>query len=504
MKYIILVLLIIIGYFLACSTLSCFGIIPFEPHKIPIVLNNTDEYTLAVASLIGWDFGSLFWFIISLIIFSYLFGAYRYLARKQKAKSTVNKECVTRPYILYLRSFADEKATKKIIRRFSDSRSEEEMLIDAFSDIAPVYAIGDPADKRMPYGASRIYVDDSIWKSTVEELAVNAEIVVLRLGRTNNFWWEVNMALKKVPIEKIVFVIPWSKNFNNVATLYKILLEHNIDISSLNVTVDKKRYGSISSVLYFNNGKPESQEIVFPRFTGVFLSYDNMLRNALAGFRENFGFHTKRKSPIIKSRVLTVILILTVILGTIGSFFGHLMELKYQRPYELVEECIKDQSFSSQFGNEVNGTNLTRAILGCIHGELLLSDSDFIQMYIIENNALSQMSVTECEQIYNEPYNLFLIIKKYAPEDYSEYVKLAAKAASKWMNNPEDGEAALLKYKLNIDNLPQWVYSFFDRYKDLSVEESDKYWREETMKHIYEPGFSDVIKTIMAQNINAE
>jgi len=133
------------------------------------------------------------------------------------------------------------------------------MLIDSFSDIAPVYAIGNPADKKMPYGATRIYVDDAIWKNTVEKLSQNAEIVILRLGQTNNFWWEVNMALKKVPIEKIVFVIPWSKNFNNVLILYKILLEHNIDISALNVSVDKTRYGSISSVLFFKGSTPISK-----------------------------------------------------------------------------------------------------------------------------------------------------------------------------------------------------------------------------------------------------
>lgn len=504
MRYILIILLVLIGFLLAVSAEICLGIMPLDEYVVPTTIYNTDEYDLAVAELIGNDFAGLVFFIISLVLFSWLLGVYKKITRIKRTKSTIKSENVIRPFILYLRSFADEKSTNKRIRRLSDSRTEEEMLIDSFSDIAPVYAIGDPADKKMPYGATRIYVDDAIWKNTVENLSENAEIVILRLGQTNNFWWEVNMALKKVPIEKIVFVIPWSKNFNNVSTLYKILLEHNIDISALNIAVDKKRYGSISSVLFFKDGTPVSKEIIIPRFTGIFLSYDNLLRNALSSFREKFGFNQKKKFPLLKYRLLSFILVLIFIVGCGGRFLGHLMELKYQRPYELVEECIKDSDFVSKYGTDINGTNLSWAIIGSVRGKLLLNDEDFIQLLLIEDNALSQASHGESKQLTEEPYNSLLLIKKYTPEYYKDYIRIASKATLAWVKNQESATNALLFYKQNIENLPQWVISFFEKYGEVDDDNLDILWIEEAMKHIDEPDFSNVMKTLMAQNINPE
>lgn len=503
MKYLVIVLLIIVGFFLVASTETCLGIMRGNEYIVPTVLNNTNEYDLAIAELIGNDFAGLVLFIISLTLFSWLLGVYRKITRVKRTKSVTTRDNVKKPFILYLRSFADEKSTGKRIKKLSDSRSEEEMLIDSFSDIAPVYAIGDPSDKKMPYGATRIYVDDAEWKQTVVDLAQDAEIVILRLGQTNNFWWEVNMALKKVPVEKIVFVIPWSKNFNNVSALYKILLEHNIDISTLNVSVDKKRYGSISSVLFFNGQIPITKEIVIPRFSGVFLSYDNLLRNALSSFREKYGFKTKKRLPILKTRLLSLVLLLMVIVGCVGSFWGHLMELKYQRPYELVEECVKDPNFVSKYGSDVNGTNLNWAIVGSIRGKFLLTDEDFINMLLIEDKALNQVSYSEAAQINSEPFNSLLIIKKYTPEHYQEYVDLTSKATLLWIKHSEDASNALLYYKHNIENLPNWVYTFFDEYSEESDSDFESRWIEEAMKHIGEPDFSDTMKTLMAQSVDA-
>lgn len=505
MKYIAIIVLIVSGFFLTASILLCLGIMPMESYNVPIVLLNTVEYDSSVEELVGLNFSGLILFIVSLLIFSSVFSYYRVLTRVSRKKNVINKEDVTRPYILYLRSFSDEKSTKKIISRLTDYRSEEEMLTDALSDIAPVYAIGDPADKKMPYGATRIYVDDAIWKSTVTDLALNAEIVVLRLGKTNNFWWEVEMALKQVPIEKIVFVIPWSKNFNNISTLFKILLEHNIDISSLDIAIDKKRFGSISSVLYFNDKKePACKEIFIPRFTGMFLSYDNLLRNALSGFRARYGFKTQKKSPVLKSRIFTLALLLIAIICCGGRFMGQYAELKYQRPYELVEECVKDQDFVSKYGTDINGTNLTWSIVGSFRGKLLLPSNDFILMSLIEDKALLQMSVSETEAVNDAPYNILLMIKKYAPEDYEEYIQIASTAALFWVKYPEQTNSALEYYKNNFNNLPQWVNDFFSQYMDVDEETFETLWAEEIDKHINDADIADVIKTIIAQNINPE
>lgn len=504
MKYIILIFLIITGLLLVMSAAVCIIILPLNPYDIPIVLNDTIEYSDTVFELIGYDLGGLIIFIISNIIFSLLLGIYKNLNRRIRSESLKDTTTIQKPFILYLRSFSDEKSTRKKVRILSDQRTEEEMLIDVFSDIAPIYAIGDPADKKMPYGANRIYVDDTIWQATVETLACNAEIVILRLGQTNNFWWEVGMALSKVPVEKLVFVIPWSKTFNNVSTLYKILLEHGIDISQLNVSIEKKREGSISSILFFKDNHPICREIVIPRLTGLFLSYDNLLRNALTPFREKYGLKTVKKLPILKSRILFLVLLLSATIGCGGILFGNLLELKYQRPYEIVEECVKDSDFTFKYGSEKNGTNLTRAIIGFIRGKLLLSDQDFKRLLLIENEAMSQMSYGEAEVVNREPFNLFLIIKKYTPDHYQEYVEIAARATLLWAKYPVETANALTYYKNNTYNLPQWVQSFIDENSNESEEVFERLWTKEWMNHIDDADFAEVMKTIVAQAINPD
>lgn len=312
------------------------------------------------------------------------------------------------------------------------------------------------------------------------------------------------MALKKVQIEKIVFVIPWCKTFNNVSTLYKILLEHNIDISKLNVAIDKKKYGSISSVLFFKNGLPVSEEIVIPKIAGYFVSYDNLLRNALSSFRAEYGFNTKKRIPILRARILVVSCLLFVVLGCCVRFFGHLMELKYQRPYELVEKCVNDKDFISQYGSEINGTNLNRAIRGSGYGKLLLSDEDFSCMILIEKEAFDRMSYSEAEQVNAESFNTLLIIKKYFPEYYELYVDIISRATLAWLKNPEVCANALSFYKQNLDCLPPWVCSFLDKYGDEQDDVFQKRWEEEIVKHVEESDFCEVMKTLMAQNMDSQ
>lgn len=160
--------------------------------------------------------------------------------------------------------------------------------------------------------ASRIYVDDEHWKSTVIDMMNRAVVVVLRLGKTDSFWWEVETAVKNISLDKVMFVVPESKTFSNVATLYKILLNHNIDIKNIDINIEKKNQGSISSFLYFdNNGQAVTHEVKTPQFTRLILSYENILRNALLGFRVKFGLKTKNRHKVKWARALEILLIFT-------------------------------------------------------------------------------------------------------------------------------------------------------------------------------------------------
>lgn len=113
MRYILIILLVFIGFILAASTEICLGIMPLDEYVVPTAIYNTDEYDLAVAELIGNDFGGLIIFTISLILFSWLLGVYKKITRIKRTKSTIKSENVIKPFILYLRSFADEDLPRK-------------------------------------------------------------------------------------------------------------------------------------------------------------------------------------------------------------------------------------------------------------------------------------------------------------------------------------------------------------------------------------------------------
>lgn len=207
-------------------------------------------------------------------------------------KSTINANSVNGPFVLYLRSFVDDATTGKSAAFLTDDRSEEESLVSVLSTIGPVFAIGDPKDKYTPLGARRIYVDDSQWKDTVRSMAGRAEAVVLRLGNTSGFWWEVEMSLKEIPRHKLMFAIPSSTNFGSVSVLYKYLLEKGIDIAEIGVSIEKKSVGSLSGFLYFNrHGKPVATQVASPRLAKITRSYKEILQESLKEYVANFvGF----------------------------------------------------------------------------------------------------------------------------------------------------------------------------------------------------------------------
>lgn len=277
MKYISAFFAVIFGLIAFVYTIGYFEMIfgLISPTEIPVALEGTLEYFNIKTQLIGQDIGSILLIIVCIILSSFFYYLYRRLNKKKK--DTFDKDSISAPFVLYLRSFVDDKTTKKRISIFNDVRTEEEVLVSVLSDIAPVYAIGDPKDKKMPLGASRIYVDDEHWKSTVIDMMNRAVVVVLRLGKTDSFWWEVETAVKNISLDKVMFVVPESKTFSNVATLYKILLNHNIDIKNIDINIEKKNQGSISSFLYFdNNGQAVTHEVKTPQFTRLILSYENI------------------------------------------------------------------------------------------------------------------------------------------------------------------------------------------------------------------------------------
>lgn len=223
--------------------------------------------------------------IIILIILSTLFNKMSH--RLQRKEKNINITDVKPPFVLYLRSFLADETTRKTVYFLTGENNEEESLVTVLGQIAPVYAIGDPKDEMMPLGALRVYVDEEHWKGTVKALAQKAEVVVLRLGKTDSFLWEVEMVLKEVPLHKLLFAIPATVSLGDVSAL-KNLLEKKIDFSNLDISVKRAKMGSLSRFLYFDvDGQPYINTVESPRVK-IANAYEEVLQKSLDGFFDIF------------------------------------------------------------------------------------------------------------------------------------------------------------------------------------------------------------------------
>ena len=501
MKYVFAFLAGIFGLIAFLFTIAYFEMILGlnTSTEIPIAIEGTLEYFDTEAQLIGQDILTIVIIFVCFILFSYFFSLYRKF--KKKKKDTFDKDNIKPPFVLYLRSFIDDKTTKKRTSFLNDVRSEEEVLVEVLSDIAPVYAIGDPKDKKMPLGASRIYVDNEHWKSTVIDMMNKAAVVVLRLGKTDSFWWEVETAVRNIPLEKVMFVVPESKTFSNVATLYKILLEHNIDIRNLDVNIEHKKQGSISSFLYFDkNGQAVTKEVKTLRLTRMVLSYENILRNTLSGFREKFGLTPSRKRSVRWIRIIEISLIFNMIIIGASKMFSDWTALKYQMPYEFVEKCVESPAFVDKYSDKINGTNLTWGIIEARKGLFGLDDEKYNLLFLIEAQTYQSMNYDEFGELHSAPKNMLLMIKKYYPESYDLYTEILSEAAIIAIQHPDEMEELIQQYRQNMENMPEWVYDYANS-EELPDDgyEYMLHFINLIVKHIDDEDIADILKTLSTQ-----
>ncbi len=280
--------------------------------------------------------------ILTFLFWVITFSLY-YLAERMRPQK-ISEVSLDEPFILYLRSFvADDQTSKSVDMLLSRGKSEEEETVDVFSEIAPVVAIGNPKDRNLPRGAARLYFSDDVWKQKVLEMLYKAKLVILRLGETSNFWWEVHNVLANCPLEKIIFLIPAMKTSETCQKLREICQETGITLP--NITVDKSAKGSVSSVLYAENGTMKSQTLKLSKFTAFFISYKEMLKKVFQPVWTRLRFSTKKYHFVRYARIFAVlVLIFTFLLGasSILHYFQKRQELRLQAR-ELVND-LRDYS----------------------------------------------------------------------------------------------------------------------------------------------------------------
>jgi tetratricopeptide repeat protein len=162
-------------------------------------------------------FFNIIW--IALVIGVYV-GATKLLLRGKKMMSASVEELLKadpRRPVLYLRSFLDDHAASKLLSGiqtpwaviFGEVETEEEMLAKILSDFGPLICIGKPGEEYPELGASRMYVTQEKWHEKVKDLLARASIVVLRLGQTEGFWWELEHSIQELNPRALLIFVPY-------------------------------------------------------------------------------------------------------------------------------------------------------------------------------------------------------------------------------------------------------------------------------------------------------
>jgi hypothetical protein len=149
-------------------------------------------------------------------------------------------EVDNRSSILLLRSFADDDFEymnrQSFFREYFtislynlapllEGLTFEENICDAISAHGTIITIGHPGEELTPLGASRLYVpDNENWANYVSELMRSCALVVLFLGRSTGFCWELDQLSKGKLLAKVLLLIPPVSN-KEKRTRWAVFLE---------------------------------------------------------------------------------------------------------------------------------------------------------------------------------------------------------------------------------------------------------------------------------------
>jgi hypothetical protein len=143
-------------------------------------------------------------------------GAQRLLRRLLRFSLDALQEVDARPPVLFLRAFKDDQVPLKpaqlslfgrVLELGRRPNSLDQLLLEEATPIGPVVGLGNPDDKRPPYGAARGYFDHKTWQEAVTDLANNAILIVICIDDSAGIWWEVEHLVGRRHLHKTLFVL---------------------------------------------------------------------------------------------------------------------------------------------------------------------------------------------------------------------------------------------------------------------------------------------------------
>jgi uncharacterized membrane protein len=110
--------------------------------------------------------------------------------------------------VLYLRSFAvdaqDEGESLTSSYQEMVATRDETILAELFAPVGPVIGCGRPGERMPSLGAARVYFRHDEWREGIRGLVDRARVVVLRVGETEGFLWELQNVVQRVAPTNIV------------------------------------------------------------------------------------------------------------------------------------------------------------------------------------------------------------------------------------------------------------------------------------------------------------
>ncbi len=113
--------------------------------------------------------------------------------------------------VLLLRSFNDDDlvdptftATYQIVPGRYEAR-----LLKALAPLGPAVALGRPGERDPETGALRLYVKDEHWQRAIAYLMDRAAAVIAVVGSSPGLWWEIELAVRNAPLERLLFFFPY-------------------------------------------------------------------------------------------------------------------------------------------------------------------------------------------------------------------------------------------------------------------------------------------------------
>lgn len=243
--------------------------------------------------------------------------------------------------VVYLRSFRDDGRLSVISgagwRRFLtwvrslvywyNVTTPEQALVDALNSVGPVVAIGKPGEPLPELGAARMYVDDSAWRTTVDELMRGAALVVIQSSDTPNLLWEVEHAIEVASPLRVVIASfgddPHIAAFNawfgaKYGCPQPVEPETSHRTPMLGLLDRRAREAAIGKIIYFDPDRVPREEPMYMRVS-LFDLYESLVRRYHPPVRQALRrvLQTLR-IPTVRRRTQTAAVLLALCGGAIG------------------------------------------------------------------------------------------------------------------------------------------------------------------------------------------